>query len=198
METFWNEQRTIRLKYLFGEGVSYSEIAKDIGAASRNAISGKVDRLGLSRGKPIKGPAEIALAKAKAASRNLKNRRVSRGTETFQPSREKKMHQEAPTTPPPPFEGSLNIPTRDLRDWMEKSPNQCRFIADEPPGPDYLACGNETADGASYCPHCLEITHRSAANISDEDRARRAAHFRKMGRNPQIIVTSGDITEEAA
>ena len=105
--------------------------------------------------------------------------------------------QEQPTTQLP-FEGSLQIPYRDLRDFKNGEPNQCRFIADEPPGPDYLACGNETPAGQPYCAHCREFMFRTAATVSDEDRERRAAHFRKMGRNPQIIKTSPDILDEAA
>jgi len=194
IEMFWSEARVIRLKYLYDAGLSYSQIAKDLGAHGRNAVGGKIDRLGLPKRSPIKTPEQRERAKAATAIRNLENRRVSRGTKTFRPSREKKMHQESAALP---FEGSLKIPFRDLRDFKHESPNQCRYIADEPPGPDYLACGNETRPGESYCPHCTEMLKPANVHaMSELDRMRRRAHFIKIG-NPSKIARTLD-NEEAA
>lgn len=58
----------------------------------------------------------------------------------------------------PAYEGSLNIPFADLRDFRSCEANQCRYIADEPPAPEYRACGNETRPGEPYCAHCKPIT----------------------------------------
>lgn len=165
METFWHEQRIERLTYLMFLGWSYAQIAADIGT-TRSAISGKVDRLGLS--KPVMSEAQKEAARKAAAARNLNNRRISRGTKVIK-IREPDMERE-PVNPPPPFVGSLNIPFVELRDFKNNEPNQCRFIADEPPGPDYRACGNETVAGESYCAHCRELT-RSKSTLSQSERA---------------------------
>lgn len=61
------------------------------------------------------------------------------------------------------FRGTLNIPYAELRAFSHKSANQCRYIAAEPPGPVYLACGNETMPGLAYCPHCWKIVHGPGA-----------------------------------
>ncbi len=44
----WNEERVDLLKRLWAEGQSASQIAKELGGVTRNAVIGKVHRLGLS------------------------------------------------------------------------------------------------------------------------------------------------------
>lgn len=47
----WTEERTMLLKTLWSEGVSCQKIADEIGGITRNAVIGKVDRLGLEKRK---------------------------------------------------------------------------------------------------------------------------------------------------
>ncbi|MGY6645371.1 MAG: GcrA family cell cycle regulator [Salinarimonas sp.] len=65
----WNDERVEQLKKLWAEGKSASQIAAEIGGVSRNAVIGKVHRLGLSgrpkaggSAKPRKGGADAAKA----------------------------------------------------------------------------------------------------------------------------------------
>lgn len=44
----WTDDRVERLKKMWNEGASASQIAKDLGGVTRNAVIGKVHRLGLS------------------------------------------------------------------------------------------------------------------------------------------------------
>ena len=44
----WNDERVAILKKMWLEGNSASEIAKELGNITRNAVIGKVHRLGLS------------------------------------------------------------------------------------------------------------------------------------------------------
>ena len=44
----WNDERVELLKKLWGEGLSASQIAGELGGITRNAVIGKVHRLGLS------------------------------------------------------------------------------------------------------------------------------------------------------
>lgn len=44
----WNDERVEMLKKMWGEGQSASQIAKELGGVTRNAVIGKVHRLGLS------------------------------------------------------------------------------------------------------------------------------------------------------
>ena len=44
----WTEERIEMLKKLWSEGFSASQIANELGGVTRNAVIGKVHRLGLS------------------------------------------------------------------------------------------------------------------------------------------------------
>ena len=44
----WTDERVEVLKKMWGEGQSASVIAKELGGVTRNAVIGKVHRLGLS------------------------------------------------------------------------------------------------------------------------------------------------------
>lgn len=193
----WTPEKVAELKRRWDAGESGSEIGHAMGA-SRSAISGKVDRLGLSSRKVAKTAEEIEAARQKKNTgrviRKKINRQAKRGTRM-----QDELHRQEPPPLPTrrPLIGALNIPFGDLRRHSSSAPNQCRYIADEPASPQYLACGNETAPGESWCAHCRRIVFRTAQNITDEDRARRAAHFRKLGYQPQA-VTLAPINEEAA
>ena len=64
----WTDERVELLKKMWSEGQSASQIAKELGGVTRNAVIGKVHRLGLSnRTAPSKAeePAEKPATKAK-------------------------------------------------------------------------------------------------------------------------------------
>jgi GcrA cell cycle regulator len=63
----WTEERIDRLKAMWHDGATASEIAEKLGGVSRNAVIGKAHRLGLeARPSPVK-PGEEHLAPAKPA-----------------------------------------------------------------------------------------------------------------------------------
>ena len=62
----WTDERVETLKKMWGEGQSASQIAKELGGVTRNAVIGKVHRLGLSN-RTTAGAAAKAEPKAKAA-----------------------------------------------------------------------------------------------------------------------------------
>lgn len=62
----WTDDRVETLKKMWGEGLSASQIAKELGGVTRNAVIGKVHRLGLSN-RATSGGAAKAEPKAKPA-----------------------------------------------------------------------------------------------------------------------------------
>lgn len=66
----WTEERIDQLKRLWGQGMTASQIADDLGGVSRNAVIGKAHRLGLeARPSPVKGgDSGAAAANASSAS----------------------------------------------------------------------------------------------------------------------------------
>ena len=64
----WTEERTATLKRLWEGGSTATEIAKELGDVSRNAVIGKAHRLGLkSRPSPVKAAEKKAAPKPKPA-----------------------------------------------------------------------------------------------------------------------------------
>src|SRR6476620_11751788 len=61
----WTEERIERLKQMWNDGASASQIADELGGVSRNAVIGKAHRLGLEqRPSPVKPGDEKDLKKA--------------------------------------------------------------------------------------------------------------------------------------
>ena len=66
----WTEERIERLKTMWHEGATASEIAEKLGGVSRNAVIGKAHRLGLeARPSPVKPGEEHAPAAAPAKAK---------------------------------------------------------------------------------------------------------------------------------
>ena len=70
----WTDERVETLKKMWSEGQSASQIAKELGGVTRNAVIGKVHRLGLSN-RASGGKSE---AKAKPAAKSEAKPRASR------------------------------------------------------------------------------------------------------------------------
>ncbi len=65
----WTDERVETLKKMWGEGQSASQIAKELGGVTRNAVIGKVHRLGLSNRAGSGGAAAKAAPKDKPAAK---------------------------------------------------------------------------------------------------------------------------------
>ena len=66
----WTDERVELLKKMWGEGQSASQIAKELGGVTRNAVIGKVHRLGLSNRTGGAAPAPAAAATAKPETKD--------------------------------------------------------------------------------------------------------------------------------
>ena len=85
----WTDERVEILKKMWGEGQSASQIAKELGGVTRNAVIGKVHRLGLSNratsnssakseAKPKAAPkAEAKAAPKKAAAKKSATKKAT-------------------------------------------------------------------------------------------------------------------------
>ena len=69
----WTDERVELLKKMWGEGQSASQIAKELGGVTRNAVIGKVHRLGLSNRTGGGGSAPKAEPKPKAVEEAKKS-----------------------------------------------------------------------------------------------------------------------------
>ncbi len=109
----WTDERVELLKKMWAEGQSASQIAKELGGVTRNAVIGKVHRLGLSNrsttattpapksAKEIKAPAEPNAAGPRASAKRDMGAEV-KSVNKARPAQDTKPMAEAASSVPAP------------------------------------------------------------------------------------------------
>jgi GcrA cell cycle regulator len=104
----WTDERIDRLKELWTQGMTASQIADELGGVSRNAVIGKAHRLGLqSRPSPVKpneGPSESAPSpfEPEAEIESRAEVRIEAGPETAEAQPEVRERSESAAAPAEP------------------------------------------------------------------------------------------------
>lgn len=144
----WRDpDRVEKLKKLWGEGYSATQIASMLGCVSRNAVIGKVHRLGLPlRGQVFRGQGRKSLPRPRE-KKTSGPRRVAKRSPLWSVLEEMKAAPERlPVEEPAPDLASL-VKFEDLTD------KQCRYPHGDPKHPDFAFCGKPQAPGLKYCAH---------------------------------------------
>jgi len=142
----WTEDRVAVLTKLWAEGLSASQIATKLGGVTRNAVIGKVHRLGLSgRAKPSRPSTR---RKSKPAAR-AKSGSVSK-TRTA-----KTASVPAFTPPPPPPVEAKPLPNGEYATILTIRQHMCKWPIGDPTEADFRFCGRRIRAGEPYCDaHC--------------------------------------------
>jgi len=163
----WTDERVELLKKLWGAGLSASQIAAELGDITRNAVIGKVHRLGLSgRAKTVSSAAPRP-RKPRAPSHPATMFRVH-GATALQPSPAVELDIEPiierETRPALEPVSSERVTIMDLRECM------CRWPLGDPGTADFRFCGSRANPGSSYCSYHAQLAYQPAT-----DRRRRTA-----------------------
>ena len=164
----WSSERVELLKRCFQAGLSCSEIAREIGV-TRNAVIGKINRLGLSR--PNDGIAS-QLQQRRAA--RLAHPRAPR---TWRPKSPRPnifaQHEMLIAAFPEPQPRAEDIPIRNGCGCtlLELGQGQCRWPISNPGAEDFCFCGNEPVKGLPYCLGHARIAYRPAGRQRGSARA---------------------------
>lgn len=137
----WTDDRIAQLTKLFGEGYSCAQIAAELGDATRNAVIGKVNRLGLSREKQIrvKVDAPRAPREHKARIRIARSNGNSNSQRVFIASETEQYRLRC-----------VEIEPRHLT-LMDLEKDDCTYPYGDGP---FTYCGHPKREGSSYCvPH---------------------------------------------
>ncbi len=144
MNISWTDERVETLKKLWQEGHSASQIAKHLGGVTRNAVIGKVHRLGLSgRAAPSQPtrplykpnrPVRPAVSASPAPAPSAPLRRAE-PTIPRPPVSVPVIHNEAP--------GTATVLTLGSR--------MCKWPIGDPSSDDFTFCGRRADDGTPYC-----------------------------------------------
>ncbi len=156
----WDSNRIELLTRCFHAGMSCSQIAAEIDV-TRNAVIGKLHRLGLTRPNAI-GPGQIEQrCAAKRAQAKLQRSWRSKRSRMSIVTR----HEMLKVASRPPWKLAENIPILNGRGCtlLELGHEQCRWPIGSPDATDFCFCGNEPVKGLSYCPGHARIAYRPPA-----------------------------------
>jgi GcrA cell cycle regulator len=156
----WDEKRTRWLEDLWREGYSASDIAAKLGAGmSRNAVLGKVHRMGLHEQYPRVSGGGPLNEKVKRQKKKQERRKINWFARLAVP---------LPPTDPESFRlgPEVEVPEHERRGVADLTDCQCRWPIGDPLKPDFHFCNREKIAGQSYC---LEHLLRS---VQGPERAR--------------------------
>jgi GcrA cell cycle regulator len=198
----WTDDRVEKLKAMWGEGQSASQIAKALGGVTRNAVIGKVHRLGLSnRATGAKSAASSAAptAEAKPAKAAPKSAPAAAPAPTAEtvvvaaPATPHKPVIQSSTMrrePPPPTPAMVEDAARTAQalaaiqkkakklDLLELTERTCKWPIGDPATEDFYFCGLVCAPGKPYCDAHVAVAFQPMSSRRDRDRNRNRATAR--------------------
>ena len=160
----WTDERVDTLKRLWTEGLSASQIATQLGGVSRNAVIGKVHRLGLEgRNKATPSKADESASDAVA--------------EPSKPRDEPSPATEAPEAASAPSEPTRAAPKVDLSGMTddaiaptplklkltELTERTCKWPIGDPMHDDFHFCGHDADEGRPYCEYHAGLAFQPAS-----------------------------------
>ena len=194
----WTDDRVEKLKQLWGDGMSASQIAKALGGVTRNAVIGKVHRLGLSnRGTAAGGQA--ASGEAKKADKPARPSRPVKAVAEAKPAAAVVEEGVARPTPvmvrtqpvirdatqprapglPTPEERAARATLAEIEkmarrlDLMSLTERTCKWPIGDPTEESFHFCGLPSAAGKPYCEHHVAVAFQPMSTRRDRARASR-------------------------
>jgi GcrA cell cycle regulator len=182
MTNGWTEDRVTLLKKLWTDGLSASQIAKQLGGVTRNAVIGKVHRLGLAGraapSRPIKRvlaapvrPKPVLVAPAMPVVRPAGTAAVTAAAASTAVSK--------PARPALPAR-----PRGDIIGVLELGAHMCKWPIGDPGDAEFGFCGAQAAPGLPYCAEHAAVAYQPHVSRKPGERRedRAAAEVRRLAR----------------
>lgn len=187
----WTEDRVEKLKKMWGEGQSASQIAKELGGVTRNAVIGKVHRLGLSnrsggggtaakaepKAKPAPKADTAAKPKPKAAAKPAAPEPVA--PRPMSPARKAIIPAGQPL-PPQPSANEISPEALAKVSEIEKKAKKiglmdltertCKWPVGDPATEDFWFCGLPVQQGKPYCEAHVGVAFQPMSSRRDRRR----------------------------
>jgi len=173
----WTDERVERLKKLWADGLSASQIAAQLGGVSRNAVIGKVHRLNLPGRAKSGGQASVRTKRTTAAPRapNYAGRTTqsqtsrpvgrSNGGAALKQDLDVVASEEIDTRPV----DDVVVPISRRLTLVELSERTCKWPVGDPLQDDFHFCGNDSGDASPYCGYHAKLAFQPS---SERKRAR--------------------------
>ena len=163
----WTDERVEILTKMWAEGNSASQIAKELGGVTRNAVIGKVHRLGLSN-RTTTSTSTKSEVKTKSTPKNgPKSKQKARKPEITEPksdsvtSLRRQIIPAGQPLPPQPSANEISPEALARVSEIEKKAKKlslleltektCKWPVGDPATEDFWFCGLATQSGKPYC-----------------------------------------------
>ena len=152
----WTDERVETLKKLWTDGLSASPIAAELGGITRNAVIGKVHRLGLAGRAKSPSSAAPRPRKARPHPHMLRvSRPATRGNTALAHAFDLEIEAE------PQFVDNV-IPMGQRRSLLELTEETCRWPIGDPGHADFFFCGGQTLTSLPYCAYHSRVAYQPA------------------------------------
>ena len=166
----WTDERVEQLKKLWNDGLSASQVAAELGGITRNAVIGKVHRLGLS-GRAKSPASPVPRQRKPRASAMLL--RVARPALRGNTALARMPAYEIDYEPDPEITAEI-VPIGQRCTLLELSDSKCRWPIGDPGAHDFFFCGGKPVEGLPYCAHHARIAYQPLGERRRDRRAARA------------------------
>ena len=192
----WTDERVEKLKSMWAEGKSASQIAKELGGVTRNAVIGKVHRLGMSNRNAAGSKAKSAAPKptSKAATTKQAAETEAAKDVEHQTQAEKPVEKNQPIPPrrpiikagqPLPPQPSANEVSEEALakvrkvektakrlSLMELTERTCKWPVGDPATDDFWFCGHPVQQGKPYCEAHVAVAFQPMSTRRDRRASR--------------------------
>jgi GcrA cell cycle regulator len=154
----WTDDRVELLTKLWADGLSASQIAGRLGGVTRNAVIGKVHRLGLS-GRATSSRSSSPRPRRTHAPRSNRPPSITfgtRGNAALKPS------YEADYQPAPATVAELVVPLHERASILTLKEAMCRWPIGDPTEEDFHFCGRNKDGPTPYCEHHARMAYQPA------------------------------------
>ncbi|MCX7558991.1 GcrA cell cycle regulator [Sulfitobacter sp. F26204] len=192
----WTDDRVETLKKMWGEGQSASQIAKELGGVTRNAVIGKVHRLGLSNRATT---STAAKAETKPKAKPAPKAETKQPKPKAEPKKDGPIMQTVAAAPPrstlparkqiipagqplPPQPSANEISPEALAKvnevekkakkigLMELTERTCKWPVGDPATEDFWFCGLPVKQGKPYCEAHVGVAFQPMSSRRDRRR----------------------------
>jgi GcrA cell cycle regulator len=160
----WTDERVELLKKLWQDGLSASQIAKQLGGVTRNAVIGKVHRLGLS-GRATPSKPQRTVFKAPRPARPA----------AAAPSLPRRVAEPVTATPPARYveekPGTATVLTLGA--------HMCKWPIGDPSLDNFTFCGRRSEEHGPYCHEHAQVAYQPAQAKKKSSAAELARSLRR-------------------
>ena len=141
----WTDERVELLKKLWQDGLSASQLAKQLGGVTRNAVIGKVHRLGLSGRTPPSKP-QRTVFKAPRPARPISSA----------PSLPRRIAEPAAHAPPVRYIDEAP----GMATVLTLQAHMCKWPIGDPSLDNFTFCGRRSEENGPYCHEHAQVAYQ--------------------------------------